>query len=188
MIAFDASSDVQTGSALQRIQHFADDCGLTLSMRPDPTPTPTPMPTSDEQNSDSDLDIKFHGRYAQILDAHREDGTHVRLIYCPMLPNAIEPDFDPSVSAFFHKGRRSLLAHPPVPENRHRHSATRTTWYGLGRRSPLQCACQPPTCPGTRSTPSAKPCGKCMRPSAQPGLGRSLSLSLSLGLGLRDDS
>ncbi|CCF51639.1 hypothetical protein NDA11_000770 [Ustilago hordei] len=100
IIAFDASSDVQAGSAMRRIHNFADDCSITLT---DCTHLFSPSAPlrylSDEKGRE--LEARFINQYARVLRGTREeDGSTFWLVYCPLLPNATNPDYDPSTSAF----------------------------------------------------------------------------------------
>jgi phospholipase A2 len=95
LLAFDASSDVQKGSAIQRIQNFADDCNIKLEDHTALFDSPVP------QFSDGaglEVESKFLSHYARIFRAERENGQEIYLVYCPLLPNGNNPGFDPSVS------------------------------------------------------------------------------------------
>ncbi|KAK0531751.1 hypothetical protein OC834_002849 [Tilletia horrida] len=194
IIAFDASSDVQKGAAVQRIHEFGRDRGLRFRLRSEaeqqpaesadnlstshtaathgvspqssrigvnsarpasdrtrghsPEASPRRKPRSEgsrtfvdasgpsaatkvEESKEPDLAeeirVKFQDKYAQILDGWRVRPAYdpttaaslggdwvdveeeeamfarepdVRMIYCPLLPSARVPDFDPSTSAF----------------------------------------------------------------------------------------
>lgn len=101
IIAFDASSDVQAGSAMRRIHNFADDCQLTLT---DQTHLFEPVaPLTEEQcrTIDRTMEHRFLDQYARVLQGTRdEDGSTFWLIYCPLLPNPTNPAYDPSTSPF----------------------------------------------------------------------------------------
>ena len=96
ILAFDASSDVHTGSALQRIQNFADDCHMELedetAMFDDPLPR-------FRGSAGREVEAKFLNRYARVFRGKRQSGQEVWLLYCPLLPSGAKPEFDPSVSA-----------------------------------------------------------------------------------------
>ncbi len=49
IIAFDASSDVQAGSAMRRIHNFADDCQITLVDSTHLFDPPYPLPSLDNE-------------------------------------------------------------------------------------------------------------------------------------------
>ncbi|CAD6945196.1 unnamed protein product [Tilletia controversa] len=198
IIAFDASSDVQKGAAIQRIHEFGRDRGLRFRLRSDPSedaqesrsavngasshqagadsssPSTSEVKITSGQNRSEvrshsphlapngrarsegsrtmingesarnlrqkeeegtevpdvaeQIRAKFEGKYAQVLDGWRvrspsdpllatqtldddwvdieeEEAMFardpdVRMIYCPLLPSARIPDFDPSTSAF----------------------------------------------------------------------------------------
>jgi phospholipase A2 len=101
LIAFDASSDVQASSAIQRIQNFADDCEITLydeSMEFEHA-TPRHQPTGDggEEASAYQTESKYLRHYARVFRGNRKTGENIYLVYCPLLPNAVNPHFNPSV-------------------------------------------------------------------------------------------
>lgn len=99
IVAFDASSDVQTGSALRRIQNFADDCHITLEDR---TALFNPSLGNVRTATDSiaAANTKAESSYARVFHGTRTSGKEMFVIYCPLLPNAVTPSFDPSVSSF----------------------------------------------------------------------------------------
>lgn len=102
LIAFDASSDVQTGSAIKRIQNFADDCHLELEDQTALFDLPEPRFHTSEDGTGGDsteVECKFLRKYARVFRATRENGQEIYLIYCPLLPNGSNPGFNPSVSA-----------------------------------------------------------------------------------------
>ncbi|EPQ29938.1 uncharacterized protein PFL1_02610 [Pseudozyma flocculosa PF-1] len=123
IIAFDASSDVQKGSALQRIRNFADDCAIRLAIRPQvPGGRDGEGQSLGEDTSAHEIERRFRGKYAQRIDGwrHRDGGgaastgqpgietettpptspPDIRFVYCPLLPNSAQPDFDPSTASF----------------------------------------------------------------------------------------
>ncbi|SNX83680.1 related to phospholipase A2, cytosolic [Melanopsichium pennsylvanicum] len=118
IIAFDASSDVQAGSAMRRIHNFADDCQISLSdcthlfNPPGPYFDPlTPEDSSSYPSSTSrsstkstlgeEIEQKFLDQYARVLKGKREvDESEFWLIYCPLLPNKINAEYDPATSNF----------------------------------------------------------------------------------------
>jgi phospholipase A2 len=133
LLAFDASSDVQKGSAIQRIQNFADDCNITLA---DQTAL-FDFPVS--QFSDGaglEVESKFLHHYARVFRGQRETGQEVYLVYCPLLPNGNNPAFDPSVSASQLEESRSE-ANVKLLSQRQPPSPTHTTSYGLQIKSRL---------------------------------------------------
>ncbi|KAJ6459053.1 acyl transferase/acyl hydrolase/lysophospholipase [Mycena sanguinolenta] len=127
VILFDASSDVQKGAAIQRINEYGATKGLTFTPRID-CPALAPLPEVDDpkhegkkvpvQLSPADIEARFAGRYAQILDGKptnvvegREGVVYndkhqpqawreVLLVYLPLLPNAVNPTYDPSTAPF----------------------------------------------------------------------------------------
>lgn len=127
VLAFDASSDVQTGAALSRINDFGSDRGLDIVVRTPLAPLP-PHPLDPAGRKDTDgrplrkslepeeIDERFKGRYAQVLDGHwigsalpsprsaqqEKPDSDLAFVYCPLLPNSIQPGFDPAVSDVEH--------------------------------------------------------------------------------------
>ena len=100
LISFDASSDVQRGSAVRRIQNFADDCNLTITEETELFRCPTPHFTGTqggELSAAAKLELKHLHQYSRVFRCEQKDGKELYLIYCPLLPNAVNPDFDPSV-------------------------------------------------------------------------------------------
>ena len=103
ILAFDASSDVQSGLAIQRIQNFADDCHLKLEDQTALFKPPRPRFRAGADGTRSiemEVESKFLYQYARVFRGERENGQEVYLIYCPLLPNGANPEFDPSVSTF----------------------------------------------------------------------------------------
>ncbi|KAF7339030.1 Lysophospholipase [Mycena venus] len=129
MILFDASSDVQKGAALARINEYGATKGLKFTPRIDyPALPPLPQIESTDpkdkgkkipvQLSPADITARFEGRYAQILDGvatnvvpgkegvvyndkHQPQAWRdVLLVYLPLLPNAVNPTYDPSTAPF----------------------------------------------------------------------------------------
>uniref|UniRef100_V5EL33 4'-phosphopantetheinyl transferase domain-containing protein n=2 Tax=Kalmanozyma brasiliensis (strain GHG001) TaxID=1365824 RepID=V5EL33_KALBG len=100
IIAFDASSDVQAGSAMRRIHNFADDCQITLSDHTHLFTPPSPIAPDDTVQVDRSMETKFIHQYARVLQGTREDGSTFYLIYCPLLPNPTNAGYDPSTSTF----------------------------------------------------------------------------------------
>ena len=95
ILAFDASSDVQKGSAIQRIRNFAGDCHLELE---DHTALFEPPQPRFDTGAGLEIESKFLHQYARVFRGERENGHEIYLIYCPLLPNGCNPDFDPSVN------------------------------------------------------------------------------------------
>lgn len=102
IITFDASSDVQAGSAMRRIHNFADDCHITLQDCTHLFTPPTPATLSPSSSPLArELETRFISQYARVLKGTRkQNGTTFYLIYCPLLPNPTNPDYDPSKAAF----------------------------------------------------------------------------------------
>ncbi|KAK6974522.1 lysophospholipase [Favolaschia claudopus] len=130
MILFDASSDVQKGSAIARINEYGATKGLVFTTRVElPDLEPLPMVESEEREKGKKekvpkqltpevMEARFAGRYAQILDGvpknvvegrqgvvyndkHQPQAwREVLLVYLPLLPNAVNPTYDPSTAPF----------------------------------------------------------------------------------------
>ncbi|KAJ7751925.1 acyl transferase/acyl hydrolase/lysophospholipase [Mycena maculata] len=129
MILFDASSDVQKGAAIQRINDFGATKGLTFTPRVayPALPALPEVPSTDPKDKGKKVPVqlsadeiakRFEGRYAQILDGvavnvvegregvvyndkHQPQAWRdVLLVYLPLLPNAVNPTYDPSSAPF----------------------------------------------------------------------------------------
>ncbi|KAE8445076.1 hypothetical protein EG329_013791 [Mollisiaceae sp. DMI_Dod_QoI] len=113
ILAFDASSDVQTGSSIKRIQNFADDCHLELEDQTSLFDPPQPR-FHGTRSVRTEVESKFLHHYARVFKGKRENGQEIYLIYCPLLPNGCNPVFDPSVStiAFPGAGETKLIVRP----------------------------------------------------------------------------
>ncbi|KAK9420189.1 putative Lysophospholipase [Seiridium unicorne] len=99
IIAFDASSDVQTGSAIRRIRNFADDVRLELQdetvMFGPPSPNPSFKQGIDSVKSASlQVESKLLDQYTRVFRCVRETGQELYIIYCPLLPNGVNPEND----------------------------------------------------------------------------------------------
>ncbi|RGP67618.1 phospholipase a2 [Fusarium sporotrichioides] len=98
-ISFDSSSDVQTGAAVQRLHHFAADFDFELQEE-------TRVFHSPRKNMDlvSDVGLEVESRYidqyARVFRGKRESGQTIYIIYCPLLPNGVNPNFNPSTASF----------------------------------------------------------------------------------------
>ncbi|KAH8821995.1 acyl transferase/acyl hydrolase/lysophospholipase [Xylogone sp. PMI_703] len=103
IIAFDASSDVQTKSAFQRIRNFAEDCHLKLEDHTalfDPPESRFRIHINDTENAAREVENKFLHHYTRVFRCERENGETLYLIYCPLLPNSRDFTFDPSTASF----------------------------------------------------------------------------------------
>jgi phospholipase A2 len=96
-ISFDSSSDVQTGAAVQRLHHFAADFDFELQEEIDIFHNPRRNP---DLASDHGLEVEsqYLNQYARVFRGERESGQTIYIIYCPLLPNGVNPGFNPSVS------------------------------------------------------------------------------------------
>ncbi|KAI9155548.1 Cytosolic phospholipase A2 [Paramyrothecium foliicola] len=109
LLAFDASSDVQLGSAVRRLQNFADDCGLgELEEQTDLFEPLRPHfarglegNSGDSKAKDAEvIENQFMEQYAKVFHGMRETGEDVFVVYCPLLPNGTNPGFNPSTASF----------------------------------------------------------------------------------------
>ncbi|WFD43086.1 phospholipase A2 [Malassezia psittaci] len=127
LISFDSSSDVKIGAAVERIHEFASDCGLEVELeaktraaneaaikaakaneesakqkRPGQPTTPDDFRAEAER-----IRNEYEPRLAQRFDGWRLSNggrqgrsPDVRLVYCPLFPNAVQPGFDPSTANY----------------------------------------------------------------------------------------
>lgn len=125
IISFDASSDVKTGAAIERIHEFGRECGIHIQKRPPkegeepPAPSPTSEHDADTASmSPSDMERQWQSEadhirrtyeplYAQRFDGWRlrkdkstDRAPDVHFVYCPLLPNAAQPGFDPTTAHY----------------------------------------------------------------------------------------
>ncbi len=148
IIAFDASSDVQAGSAMRRIHNFADDCNVVLT---DETHQfDCSVPASLQGETARALEARFIEQYARVLRGTRNvDGSTFWLVYCPLLPNPTNP----------------------ATTRAQRHSATRTTSSGHPPRSRRCSRPHRPMWSCMRSSASSRSCAACTttrKPPASP--------------------
>ncbi|OBS24465.1 hypothetical protein FPOA_05007 [Fusarium poae] len=98
-ISFDSSSDVQTGAAVQRLHHFAADFDFELQEE-------TQVFHSPRKNIDlvpdngTEVESRYLDQYARVFRGTRESGQTVYIVYCPLLPNGVNPSFNPSAASF----------------------------------------------------------------------------------------
>ena len=97
ILAFDASSDVQAGSAMRRIHNFAHDCSITLTDHTHLFPAPSP---AEHPGKDLAMEERFIHQYARVLHGTRQDESQFYLIYLPLLPNPKNASYDPSKASF----------------------------------------------------------------------------------------
>lgn len=100
IISFDTSSDVQTGAAVRRMHNFAKDCSIhfeDVTALFDP-PRPRTVTGGIKLSAAAiEVEKKFLHMYARVFHGRREDGQELYIVYCSLLPNAVRPEFDPSV-------------------------------------------------------------------------------------------
>lgn len=118
ILAFDQSSDVQTGAGWARLDDFAKERNVLLMPAPDLGYDRKVQRLPSLSVEAQKIHDRFCDSYAQVFRAWRVDedadahsaclmreGEHgmpdrpadLYLIYCPLLPNACQPDFDPVV-------------------------------------------------------------------------------------------
>lgn len=100
IISFDTSSDVQTGAATRRMHNFAKDCNIHLEDVTASFDPPRPRIVAEGAKltaSAMEVEKKFLHMYARVFCGRRDNGQGLYIVYCPLLPNAVRPDFDPSV-------------------------------------------------------------------------------------------
>ncbi|CAG7566029.1 unnamed protein product [Fusarium equiseti] len=97
-ISFDSSSDVQTGAAVQRLHHWAADFDFELQEETAIFHKPRNNLEIDS-NAGSDIEGRYLDQYARVFRGTRQNGHEVYIIYCPLLPNGINPDYNPAVSS-----------------------------------------------------------------------------------------
>ncbi|PWN38801.1 FabD/lysophospholipase-like protein [Ceraceosorus guamensis] len=128
IVAMDYSSDVQTGASLARLSLFGVERGLHLVKRPglaekteeELEETRCARGSLDASPTSTDFARSFKAKYAQIVDAWPANEEHPAglheapsdvalpgkdkqshtIVYCPLLPHACQPHFDPANSEF----------------------------------------------------------------------------------------
>ena len=140
-ISFDSSSDVQTGAAVQRLHHWAADFDFELQEETEIFHKPSKNFAIDPETG-SDIEGRYLEQYARVFRGIRQNDHEVYIIYCPLLPNGINPDYDPAVSSHtshndptdIYRPRPSQLlqiscGHPPKskPFSQHQKQTSRTT-------------------------------------------------------------
>lgn len=100
-IAFDASSDVHTGAAIKRLHHFAADFNIELGEETGVFYEPDQDAHSNSRSittHGSEIESRHMNHYAKVFQGTRRNGQQMYVIYCPLLPNGVNPGFNPSVS------------------------------------------------------------------------------------------
>lgn len=128
LISFDSSSDVKLGAAVQRLHEFGEECGLQVEIQPATRAANEAAKRAGEENAAHAQQRKEQGiehtpeaiqeeaerirneyeaRLAQRFDGWRlrrgkpaGRDPDVRLVYCPLFPNAVQPGFDPSTAHY----------------------------------------------------------------------------------------
>ncbi|EEU41580.1 uncharacterized protein NECHADRAFT_53807 [Fusarium vanettenii 77-13-4] len=102
-IAFDASSDVRTGAAIQRLHQFAADFHIELGEETEIFHKPEQDIDSSSEgitSHGSEIDSRQMNHYAKVFRGTRRNGQNIYVIYCPLLPNDVNLGFDPSTASF----------------------------------------------------------------------------------------
>ncbi|KAJ4111429.1 hypothetical protein NW768_011781 [Fusarium equiseti] len=94
-ISFDSSSDVQTGAAVQRLHHWAADFDFELQEETEIFHKPRNDPEIDSK-AGSEIETRYLDQYARVFRGKRQNGHEVYIIYCPLLPNGTNPDYNPA--------------------------------------------------------------------------------------------
>jgi cytosolic phospholipase A2 len=105
-ISFDASSDIHTGAAVQRLHHFAADFGIELKEVTREFHNPQRNKALSSSHA-LEVESRFIDHYARLFHGRRQSGQDTYIIYCPLLPNASNPDFNPTVSFSSYMNTRS---------------------------------------------------------------------------------
>ncbi|KAF4987712.1 hypothetical protein FGRMN_10208 [Fusarium graminum] len=98
-ISFDASSDIHTGAAVQRLHHFAADFDIELLEETENFHRPR-MNDVIEGKAARNIESQYLDNYARVFRGNRQNGQKFYIIYCPLLPNGLNPDFNPSTAPF----------------------------------------------------------------------------------------
>jgi phospholipase A2 len=101
-IAFDASSDVHTGAAIKRLHHFAADFHIELGEETGIFHEPQQDVHFNSQSvttHGSEIESTYKNHYAKVFQGTRRNGQEIYIVYCPLLPNGVNPGFNPSVSS-----------------------------------------------------------------------------------------
>ncbi|RSL58691.1 hypothetical protein CEP54_007631 [Fusarium duplospermum] len=98
-IAFDASSDVHMGAAIQRLHHFAADFHIELGEETGIFHEPGPDSRSIKTHG-SEIESRYMNHYAKVFQGTRRNGQQIYIVYCPLLPNGVNPGFNPSTASF----------------------------------------------------------------------------------------
>ncbi|WFD22282.1 phospholipase A2 [Malassezia equina] len=128
IISFDASSDVKTGAALERLHEFGREFHIDIRPRPRgdepdvevsstakaeaaaaaqrPSLSPSAMQRDLEDEAEC-MRLQYEHKYAQRLDGWRHKNgpvegrdPDINFVYCPLLPNAAQPGFDPTTAHY----------------------------------------------------------------------------------------
>ncbi|KAF5022165.1 hypothetical protein F66182_5752 [Fusarium sp. NRRL 66182] len=101
-LAFDASTDVETEAAVQRLHQFAADLDITLKEETRGHYKPNKMLNLDPSATSpgSEIESRYINDYARVFCGKRHTSKEIYIVYCPLLPNGLNPDFHPSTASF----------------------------------------------------------------------------------------
>ncbi|WAO96775.1 Lysophospholipase [Fusarium falciforme] len=102
-IAFDASSDVHTGAAIKRLHHFAADFHIEIGEETGMFHEPKQDAYFNSQSvttHGSEIESTYKNHYAKVFQGTRRSGQQIYIVYCPLLPNGVNPGFNPSTASF----------------------------------------------------------------------------------------
>ncbi|EWZ32858.1 phospholipase A2 [Fusarium oxysporum Fo47] len=98
-LSFDASSDIHTGAAVQRLHHFAADFDIELRDVTQEFHNPQRNKVLSSSHA-SEVESRYIDHYARVFYGRRQSGQDMYIIYCPLLPNALNPDYNPTTASF----------------------------------------------------------------------------------------
>ncbi|SCV48303.1 related to phospholipase A2, cytosolic [Fusarium fujikuroi] len=98
-ISFDASSDIHTGAAVQRLHHFAAD--FDIDLRDVTREFHKPQRNTALCSTHAlEIESRYIDHYAKVFHGTRQSGQDMYIIYCPLLPNASNPGYNPTTTSF----------------------------------------------------------------------------------------
>ncbi|KAF5680001.1 phospholipase a2 [Fusarium heterosporum] len=98
-ISFDASSDIHTGAAVQRLHHFAADINIELLEVTETFHKPRNNDILEGQSARK-IESQYLDNYARVFRGNRRNGQKIYIVYCPLLSNGMNPKFNPSTAPF----------------------------------------------------------------------------------------
>ncbi|KAG5752156.1 hypothetical protein H9Q70_005210 [Fusarium xylarioides] len=98
-LSFDASSDIHTGAAVQRLYHFATDFEIELRDVTREFQNPE-RNAALRSNQALEVESRYIDHYARVFHGTRQSGQKMYIIYCPLLPNDMNPEYNPTTASF----------------------------------------------------------------------------------------